>query len=199
MIRVCETKDRFEVRTERLIALLRDAGVSEQGPRTARPTFRRESSRRLPDNMVIEWLRAKPGPLREYVEYLVRFELCLRRSLGHVHREVDDALRLALALFIDFAHAQGLHAGEVAALMQNVQHELLDAMEYLTQHASAEPAPEGGSHDVEPEAWGDTPTGRCDAVIHSAKPPQESENAPIFGESCAKGGAKRARRSGIEG
>lgn len=158
MIRVCETKDRFELRAERLIALLRDAGVSEQGPRTARPSFLRDSSRRLPENMVIEWLRAKPGPLREYVEYLVRFELCLRRSLGQVHREVDDALRLALALFIDFAHAQGLHAGEVAALMHNVQNELLDALEYLTQHASAEPAAEVGARDAQPEAWGEAPT-----------------------------------------
>lgn len=157
MIRVCETKDRFEVRAERLSALLRDAGVSEHGPRTARPTFLRGPSPRFSCNIVIEWLRAKHQPLREYLAHLIRFDLGLHRSLGKIHRERDATLRLALALFIDFAHAQGLNAVELVALMSDAQSELLDAIEFLLLHAAGEGSLPGAASEDRDEPWGDAP------------------------------------------
>jgi len=158
MIRVSETKDRFEVRAERLSALLRDAGVSEHGPRTARPTFHRSWGRHRPDNMVIDWLRGKSQPLREYHEYLHRFDLTLRRSLGREDRESDGLLRLALALFVDFAHAQGLNAVELAALMHDVQREILEAIEYLLTHAKDDAEARVDRDEEADEAWGDAPS-----------------------------------------
>ncbi len=161
MIRVSETKDRFEVRAERLSALLRDAGVSEHGPRTARPTFHRSWVRHRPDNMVIDWLRSKSQSLREYHEYLHRFDLSLRRSLGRVERESDGLLRLALALFVDFAHAQGLDAVEMAALMHDVQSEVLEAIEYLLTHSKDDAGAAGDRDEETDEAWGDAPSLAC--------------------------------------
>lgn len=158
MIRVSETMERFEVRAERLAALLRDAGVSQHGPRMARPPFLRGLRNRLPGNMVIEWLRAKQQPLCDYLADLIRFDICLRRSLGNLHRECDEMLRLALALFIDFAHTQGLKSAELAALMHDVPNELLDAMEFLVLQAAHDRASSSPPPDERTEAWGDAPT-----------------------------------------
>lgn len=155
MIRVSETKDRFDARAERLAALLRDAGVSSDGPRMARPSLLKERFPRQRANLVIDWLRAKSQPLHEYLAYLVRFDLCLHRSLGKLYRDGDSTLRLALALLIDFAHAVGLTACELATLLHDAQGELLEAMEFLLDQGSPRESHLATDRDDQREAWGD--------------------------------------------
>lgn len=156
MIRVSETKDRFDLRAERFAALLRDAGVSEHGPRTARPTFPIVRGPHRSPNVVIDWLSAKSLPLAHYLRFLKRFDLCLQRSLGRAQHDADALLRLTLALFIDFAHAQGLNAIELVGLMSDPLRELLEAAEFLLEHEDFEPSP-AASFDTRADPWGDAP------------------------------------------
>lgn len=84
-------------------------------------------------NPILEWLKHKPFARTEYLQHLAEMDAdlsdapCQSYSLTHMRR------RLALALFIDYSHDQGLSAGEVAVLLADAQRSASEAVEFLIE------------------------------------------------------------------
>jgi len=101
------------------------------------------------ENMIIEWLRQRSGSMREYLKYLVDSDFTMNQSLRDIYSCSRSDLRLALALFIDFAHEQRLGPGELAPLMSDAHRDLLEAVCFVIGSAVREA---GVESDDEPGA-----------------------------------------------
>ena len=77
-------------------------------------------------NPILEWLSVKATPMRPYLQYLARMDAGLPDSIKDSYSLRHVRRRLALSLFIDFAHDQGLSAAEVATLRSNPAYATLD-------------------------------------------------------------------------
>ncbi|MBS0196760.1 MAG: hypothetical protein JSR77_08385 [Planctomycetes bacterium] len=93
------------------------------------------------DNPILAWLKSKAISMREYLEHLARMDANLAEALKDTYSLRHVRRRLALTLFIDFSHEQGLSAGEVAALIGDAQQAAGEAVNYLI-NAAAEDAGE---------------------------------------------------------
>lgn len=109
-----------------------------------RPAGRGRSRPLSSPNPITDWLRQRPMSMRQYLKYLVDSDLSLRESLGEIYSTRRSDHRLALALFIDFAHQQRLSPGELAPLMGDTQRDLIDAVCYVIGSAVAEANDDGG-------------------------------------------------------
>ena len=89
-------------------------------------------------NPILEWLTAKSTSMRDYLQHLARMDASLADSLKDTYSLRHVRRRLALTLFIDFAHDQGLSAGEVATLIGDAQRAASDAVNFLIGAAVAE-------------------------------------------------------------
>lgn len=89
-------------------------------------------------NPILEWLTAKSISMREYLQHLARMDASLADSLKDTYSLRQVRRRLALTLFIDFSHEQGLSAGEVATLIGDAQRAASDAVNFLIGAAVAE-------------------------------------------------------------
>lgn len=90
------------------------------------------------ENMIIRWLRQRSGSMRGYLRYLVDSDLTMNQSLRDIYSCSRSDLRLALALFIDFAHEQKLGPGELAPLMSDAHRDLLEAVCFVIGSAVRE-------------------------------------------------------------
>jgi hypothetical protein len=88
-------------------------------------------------NPIREWLMGKAS-MGEYLQHLARMDASLADSLKDTYSLKHVRRRLALTLFIDFSHEQGLSAGEVALLIGDAQQASSDAVSFLINAAMEE-------------------------------------------------------------
>lgn len=110
------------------------------------------------ENMIIQWLRQRAGSMRGYLKYLVDSDLTMNESLRDIYSCSRSDLRLALALFIDFAHEQRLGPGELAPLMSDAHRDLLEAVCFVIGSAVSEAGADSESESGEGQAPSPLPT-----------------------------------------
>lgn len=147
MIRQFETTDRFGVRARLSRDSTRDIGVRSNGPRTAQPRRHTLSRAKARPNLILDWLRARRDSFDDYLAHLARLDRALPARGRLASCGTTEPPRLALALFIDFAHAHGLSPVEMAALLTDAPRQARDALERC-QASAADPRHAG-------DPWGD--------------------------------------------
>mgnify|MGYP007080244646 CR=1 FL=1 len=89
-------------------------------------------------NPILLWLQSKSSSMRAYLDHLAKLDADLAASLRNTCPLKDVRRLLALTLFIDFSHEQGLTAGEVATLIGDAHHAATDAVNFLIGSALSE-------------------------------------------------------------
>ena len=64
------------------------------------------------NNPIVAWVNAKGGRVGDYLDQLITVDMTLSESLAGTYCLAESRRRLALTLFIDYAHEQGLSPGE---------------------------------------------------------------------------------------
>jgi hypothetical protein len=86
-------------------------------------------------NPIVRWVIHRGCDLAAYLDHLLQFDQRMGGEVGTPFTLARVRRRLALALFLDFARAQGLSADEMASLMKDAQQTASEAMSFLISAA----------------------------------------------------------------
>jgi hypothetical protein len=113
-------------------------GLDSSGGRSSMQACAAPQPRR--GNPILEWLDRRSVSMQAYLAHISRLEHRLSASNGVRNAQPQTRRRLSLALFVDFARAQGIGAGEMATLLGDAQTIADDAIGYVLAVANTESA-----------------------------------------------------------